>query len=146
MKDEEGWEEEDSLHPVYLQLYPELLAYPCLLYVIEAYHPETSEILGPHLGLDIQEPLSISKIVHILVSVSVSISSFSVSKHRLTSKSSVSRTETLIQRCFYKTWHSFDLINQLFFFMFAFSLGIGLDFCFLSSFSVSVLKLETVYY
>ena len=35
--DEEGkWEgeeeeEEDSLHTVYLQLYPELIAYPCLL-------------------------------------------------------------------------------------------------------------------
>ena len=45
MKDEEEDEEEDSLHMVYLQLYPELIAYPCLFiinlisnwyYVIEA--------------------------------------------------------------------------------------------------------------
>ena len=29
-EEEEG--EDDSLHTVYLQLYPELIAYPCLLY------------------------------------------------------------------------------------------------------------------
>ena len=46
--------EEDSLHTVCLQLYLELIAYPCLLYVIEAYQPEISETLGLHLGLDIQ--------------------------------------------------------------------------------------------
>ena len=60
------WEEEDILHTVYLQLYLELIAYPCLLYVIEAYHPDISETLG----LDIS-----------------TLSSFSVSKLRLTSES-----------------------------------------------------------
>ena len=64
------WEEEDILHTVYLQLYLELIAYPCLLYVIEAYHPEISETLGLHLSLDIS-----------------TLSSFSVSKLRLTSES-----------------------------------------------------------
>ena len=29
-----GREEEDSLHTVYLQLYPELIIYPCLFNVI----------------------------------------------------------------------------------------------------------------
>ena len=34
-EEEEGEEEEeeDSLHTVYLQLYPELIAYPCLFWV-----------------------------------------------------------------------------------------------------------------
>ena len=50
-------EEEDSLHTVYLQLYLELITYPCLLYVIEAYHPDISETLGLLLGLDIQGPV-----------------------------------------------------------------------------------------
>ena len=52
------WEEEDSLHTVYLQLYLELIAYPCLLYVIEAYHPEINETLGLHLSLATQGPVS----------------------------------------------------------------------------------------
>ena len=52
------WEEEDSLHIVYLQLYQELIAYPCLLYAIKAYHPEISENLCLHLRFDIQGPVS----------------------------------------------------------------------------------------
>ena len=37
---------------------------------------------------------------------------------------SVLRTEALVLRCFYKTWHNFNLITQLFLFTFAFSLGL----------------------
>ena len=83
-------EEEDSLHTVYLQLYLELIAYPCLLYVTEAYHPEILVSTSVSTSRGRSRAVSFSKIVNILVSVSVlvsTISSFSVSKLRLTSES-----------------------------------------------------------
>ena len=76
------WEEEDSLHTVYLQLYLELIAYPCLLYVTEAYHPEILVSTSVSTSRGWSRAVSFSKIVNILVSVSVlvsTISSFSVS-------------------------------------------------------------------
>ena len=71
------WEEEDSLHTVYLQLYLELIAYPCLLYVTDAYLPEILVSTSVWTSRGRSRAVSFSKIVNILVSVSVLVSTIS---------------------------------------------------------------------